>query len=74
MKLFTQFNILSGLACGSSIKDPRAYNCDITELQLPSRAEEWDCNGETGSLVPAGSRCTLKCDDGFVPTACKSTF
>ena len=71
MKLF-QFIFLSGLASGNSKKDPRAYYCDTTELELPSHAEKWDCTGATGNLVPAGNRCKLKCDAGFVPTACKS--
>ena len=71
MKLLTQFKILNGLAYGSSIKDPRSYYCDTSELRLPSHAEKWDCTGATGSLVPAGGKCTLKCDDGFDPAACK---
>ena len=68
---------MSGLASGNSKKDPRAYYCDTTKLELSSYAEKWDCTGAagaTGNLVPAGNRCKLKCDDGFVPTACKSKF
>ena len=72
MKLLNQFIILGGFAFGSSNKDPRSYYCDTTELELPSHAEKWDCIGATGNLVPAGNRCKLQCDDGFVPTACKS--
>ena len=71
MKLLNQFIILSGFACASSNKDPRSYYCDKTELELPSDAEKWDCAEENGNLVPAGDKCKLKCDAGFVPTACK---
>ena len=74
MKLLNQFVILSGIASGHSEKDPRSYYCDSTELTLPSNAEKWDCTESTGNLVPAGNRCELKCDAGFIPTACKSTF
>ena len=74
MKLFNQFIFLSGLACGNSKKDPRAYYCDTTELKLSSHAEKWYCTGATGNLVPAGNKCKLECDAGFVPTACKSKF
>ena len=74
MKLLNQFIILSGIASGSSKKDQRSTNCDSTELKLPPDAEKWDCTESTGNLVPAGNRCKLKCDAGFIPTACKSTF
>ena len=73
MKLLNQFIFLS-LASGNSKKDPRSYYCDTTELELPSHAKKWDCTVATGNLVPAGNRCKLECDAGFVPTACKSKF
>ena len=72
MKLLNQFIFLSGLACGNSNTDPRAWYCDTTELELPSHADKWDCTESTGNLVPAGGKCKLKCDSGFAPTACKS--
>ena len=71
MKLLNQFIFLSGLASGNSKADPRSYYCDTSELELPPNAENWDCTEATGNLVPAGAKCELKCDAGFVPTACK---
>ena len=81
MKLLNQFVILSGVTSGqssksdfNSLEDLVSYSCNTTELELPPNAEKWDCPESTGSLVSAGSRCGLKCDAGFIPTACKSTF
>ena len=74
MKLLKKLTILSGVVFGGSKKDPRSYYCDTTDLTLPPDAEKWDCTESTGDLVPAGNRCKLKCDAGFIPTACKSTF
>ena len=77
MKLLNQFVILSGIASGqwlNLLEDLVSYSCNTTELELPPNAEKWDCPESTGSLVSAGSRCGLKCDAGFIPTACKSTF
>ena len=74
MKLLNKFIILSGVASGSSNKDPRSSYCDTTELKLPPYAEKWDCPESNGNLVPAGDRCKLKCDAGYFPTPCESTF
>ena len=74
MKLFNQLLILSGVALGISKKDSISDYCDTTELKLPPHAETWNCTESTGNLVPAGNRCKLKCDTGFLPTACKLTF
>ena len=74
MRVLNKFLILSGVVSGGSNKDPKSYYCDTTELKLPPDAEKWDCPESTGTLVPAGDRCKLKCDAGFIPTACKSTF
>ena len=71
MRLLNQFIFLSSLASGGSNADPRSYHCDTSELELPPNAEKWDCTEATGNLVPAGARCELKCDAGFVQTACK---
>ena len=68
MKLLKGIVILYGLAFA---KDNKSYYCDSTELDLPTHANEWLCTGETGSLVPAGKRCQLKCAAGYVPTMCK---
>ena len=84
MKLFYQLILLSGLNCGNPEfgfpiigipnKDTRSYYCDTAELELPSNAEKWYCTEATGDLVPAGGRCNLKCDAGFISTACKFKF
>ena len=71
MKLLSPFIFLSGLASGNSKAAPTSYHCDTSELELPPNAEKWDCSEATGNLVPAGDKCKLKCDAGFVPTACK---
>ena len=44
MKLLNQFIILSGVASESSNKGQGSYNCDTTELKLPTDAEKWEEN------------------------------
>ena len=68
MKLFNGLAIFNSLCSG---KDARSYYCDINDLSLPAHAEKWNCPGVTGSLVPAGTECRLKCDTGFIETICK---
>ena len=68
MKLSSGLPFLCGLVHG---KNPRSYYCDTSDLSLPANAETWDCTESTGTLVPAGNRCKLKCDAEFIETICK---
>ena len=74
MKLLKSLFILKGLATESFDKDSRSNYCDTTELTLPPNAEKWDCAGAAGNFVPAGTKCKLVCDAGYVPTICKLKF
>ena len=69
MKLFNGLAIFNSLCSG---QDARSSYCDTNDLFLPDHAEKWDCPGVTGSLVPVGTECRLKCDAGFIETICKS--
>ena len=73
MKLFHQFTFFYGLAFGNAPPERSSY-CDATELILPAHAEKWDCNGAASNMVPSGTKCKLKCDNGYVPTQCKLTL
>ena len=68
MKLFEGLVLFFNFVDG---KQAKSYYCDTSELILPVNAEKWDCSGATGNLVPAGNKCSLKCDAGYIETICK---
>ena len=40
-------------------------SCNVTELSLPDFAEKWLCYLQSDQIAMNGTRCDLKCIDGY---------
>ena len=68
MKLINGLVIISSLASG---QNQRSNYCNIDDLKLPAHAEKWNCTEAEDNFAPAGSKCDLKCDVGYISTICR---
>jgi len=63
------FQFVTVLSAGANLVAASTTTCDTNDLDQPDHFKAWDCVPEAPSsgIVPAGTKCYLECQDGFIP-------